>query len=98
MREAIQKKGLSFIEIISPCPTLYGRRNRLGDGLEMMQFYKENSIIKNGADPREVGLDFKGKITCGKFVDRDRPSFLEQYNKRMSDTFGSSFQPYEGVL
>jgi 2-oxoglutarate/2-oxoacid ferredoxin oxidoreductase subunit beta len=98
MREAIQKKGLSFVEIISPCPTLYGRRNRLGDGLEMMQFYKENSVIKNGADPREVGLDFKGKITCGKFVDRDRPSFLEQYNKRMSETFGSSFQPYEGVL
>jgi 2-oxoglutarate ferredoxin oxidoreductase subunit beta len=98
MREAIQKKGFSFIEIISPCPTLYGRRNRLGDGLEMMQFYKENSVIKNGADPRDVGLAFNGKITCGKFVDRDRPSFLEQYNSRMGQTFGSSFKPYEGVL
>jgi 2-oxoglutarate/2-oxoacid ferredoxin oxidoreductase subunit beta len=98
MREAIQKKGFSFIEIISPCPTLYGRRNRLGDGLEMMQFYKENSIIKNGADPREAGLAFNGKITCGKFVDRDRPSFLEQYNARMGQAFGSSFKPYEGVL
>lgn len=98
MREAIQKKGFSFIEIISPCPTLYGRRNRLGDGLEMMQYYKENSVIKNGADPREVGLAFNGRITCGKFVDRDRPSFLEQYNARMGHTFGSSFKPYEGVL
>jgi 2-oxoglutarate ferredoxin oxidoreductase subunit beta len=98
IKEAIQKKGFSFVEIISPCPTLYGRRNRLGDGLEMMQFYKENSVINNGADPREVGLDFKGKITCGKFVDRDRPSFLEQYNTKMSQVFGTSFKKYEGVL
>ena len=98
IKEAIQKKGFSFVEIIGPCPTLYGRRNRLGDGLEMMQFYKENSVINNGADPREVGLDFKGKITCGKFVDRDRPSFLDQYNTKMSQIFGNSFKKYEGVL
>jgi 2-oxoglutarate ferredoxin oxidoreductase subunit beta len=98
MKEAIQKKGFSFVEIIAPCPTLYGRRNRLGDGLEMMQYYKENSVIKNGADPREVGLGFKGKITCGKFVDRERPSFLDQYNTKMTERLGSSFKPYKGVL
>lgn len=98
MKEAIQKKGFSFIEIISPCPTLYGRRNRLGDGLEMMQFYKENSTIRNGADTRDAALDFKGQILCGKFIDRERPSFLESYNQNLSDRLGSSFKPYEGVL
>jgi 2-oxoglutarate ferredoxin oxidoreductase subunit beta len=98
MKEAIQKKGFSFVEIVAPCPTLYGRRNRLGDGLEMMKFYKENSIVKNGADTREVGLGFKGKITCGKFIDRERPSFLDNYNAKMAAKFGSAFKPYEGVL
>jgi 2-oxoglutarate/2-oxoacid ferredoxin oxidoreductase subunit beta len=98
IKEAIQKKGFSFVEIIAPCPTLYGRRNRLGDGLEMMLHYKENSVISNGADPKEAGLSFKGKILCGKFVDRERPSFLEQYNSRMAEIFGSSYQSYEGVL
>jgi 2-oxoglutarate ferredoxin oxidoreductase subunit beta len=98
MREAIQKRGLSFIEILSPCPTLYGRRNRLGDGLEMMRTYKESSIIKNGTDTREVGLDFKGKIICGKFVDRERPTFTDQFNKKLAEKFGSSCKPYEGVL
>ena len=96
MKEAIQKKGFSFIEIISPCPTLYGRRNRLGDGLEMMQFYKENSLIKNGADTRDVGLDFKGKIICGKFVDRERPSFLEQYNAKMAAEIRAFLQTLRG--
>ena len=97
IKEALQKKGFSFVEIISPCPTLYGRRNRLGDGLEMMKFYKENSTIKNGCDTREVGLGFKGQIICGKFVDRERPSFLDMYNSKMAERIGSSFSPYEGI-
>jgi 2-oxoglutarate ferredoxin oxidoreductase subunit beta len=98
MKEAIQKKGFSFVEILSPCPTLYGRRNRIGDGLEIMKYYKENSTIKNGADTREVDLSFKGKIVCGKFIDRERPSFLDNYNSKMAAKFGSSFKTYEGVL
>lgn len=98
MKEAIQKKGFSFVEIISPCPTLYGRRNKLGNGLEMMRYYKQNSIVKNGADTREVGLEFNGKIVCGKFLDRERPTFLESYNTKMAARFGSSFKPYGGVL
>jgi 2-oxoglutarate ferredoxin oxidoreductase subunit beta len=97
MKEAIQKKGFSFIEILSPCPTLYGRRNRLGDGLEMMRFYKNNSEVHNGANTRDVGLDFGKKIVCGKFIDRERPPYLETYNTRMADKFGPSFKPYEGV-
>ncbi len=98
IKEAIQKKGFSFVEILSPCPTLYGRRNKLGDGLEMMQIFKKNSAIKNDADTREVGLDFNGKIICGKFIDRERPTFLDIYNTKMAERLGSSFEPYEGVL
>ncbi len=41
MQEALDKKGFSFIEVISPCPTLYARRNRLGDGLDLLKYYKE---------------------------------------------------------
>jgi 2-oxoglutarate ferredoxin oxidoreductase subunit beta len=98
IKEAIEKKGFSFVEIISPCPTLFGRRNGLGDGLETMKSYKENSIIKNFADTREVGLGFKGKIICGKFIDSERPSYIDQYNAKMTARIGPSFKTYEGVL
>jgi len=98
MKEAVQKSGFTFVEIISPCPTLYGRRNKLGDGLEMMREFKAKSTVKNGADTREVGLDFKGGIVCGKFIDRDRPAYLYKYNERMAERFGASFVPYEGLL
>src|SRR5512143_2894395 len=62
MKEAMNKRGFSFIEIISPCPTLYGRRNRLGDGLDAMKYYAEKAVQKPGADTREVGITFQGEI------------------------------------
>lgn len=98
IKEAIEKEGFSFLELISPCPTLYGRRNHLGGGLEMMQSYMKNTVVNNGADTREVSLDFNGKITCGKFIDRERPVFLDRYNEKMAEHLGTSFQPYEGVV
>jgi 2-oxoglutarate/2-oxoacid ferredoxin oxidoreductase subunit beta len=49
MFEMFNKKGFSFIEVLSPCPTLYQRRNKMGDGMETMKFYKEKSKRKDGA-------------------------------------------------
>ena len=70
--EAIAKPGFSFVEIISPCPTVYLRRNKLGDGLAMMNYFKEKSVISHGADPADVGITFGSDIKVGKFVDIDR--------------------------
>ena len=43
IEEALTRKGFSFIEVISPCTTLYLRRNRLGDGVDVLQYYQENA-------------------------------------------------------
>jgi 2-oxoglutarate/2-oxoacid ferredoxin oxidoreductase subunit beta len=96
MKEAIQKPGFSFLEIISPCPTLYERRNRLGDGLTRMKWYKENSVVKTGADTKDLDISFQGQIVCGKFVDKEKPTFLDSYNSQLSDRLGDKFKPYEG--
>ncbi len=94
IEEAIQKKGFSFIEIISPCPTLYLRRNRLGEALTEMKYYKDKSVIKNGADTKSVALTFKGDIIVGKFVDKERTSYLETMNIRFKNVFGDEYVPY----
>jgi 2-oxoglutarate ferredoxin oxidoreductase subunit beta len=96
LKEALNKRGFRFVEILAPCPTLYSRRNRLGDGLAQMKYYKEQSEVCNDMDTREVGLDFQGKIRVGKFVDRERHTFLDGMNARFSEMFGDRFVPYEG--
>ena len=75
--EALRKPGFSFVEVISPCPTLYGRLNKQKSGLEQMQYYKDKSIIRHGADPRQADIGLTGQIIVGKFVDLDKPSYLQ---------------------
>ncbi len=96
IKEALAKKGFSFVEVLAPCPTLYSRRNKLGDGLDQMIYYKENSEIKHGADTKSVGLSFQSKITIGKFVDIERPTYLDLMNEHYQKKFGDKYTPYKG--
>mgnify|MGYP001577185040 FL=1 len=96
IKDALAKKGFTFIEILAPCPTLYSRRNKLGDGLEQMIYYKENSEIRHNADTKTVALDFQGKIIVGKFVDKERPTYLDTMNEFFQKKFGDEYTPYRG--
>ena len=73
IEEALLKKGFSFVEIISPCPTYYGRMNRQPTGLDQMRYYRSNGIVRHGANPNEVGVGISGQIITGKFIDVERP-------------------------
>ena len=76
---AIEKKGLSVLEIITPCPTIYGRYNRLGDAVAMLKAQCENSISveeSHKMKPEEL----EDKIITGVFVNKDIPEFCEEYD------------------
>jgi len=77
--EAMQKRGFGFVEILTPCPTSFGRRNKIGTALETLKFYHERSVIRNDIDPKEAPIDFGSNIVVGKFVDTERPTFLDNY-------------------
>ncbi len=94
--EALLKPGFSFIEVISPCPTLYARRNRLGTGLDLMRFYHDNAKIKHGTDTRELDIEYQDEIIVGKFVDKDKPTFLEKRDDFLKSKLGDKFVPYMG--
>ncbi len=75
--DALQKPGFSVVEVISPCAMYYSRINRLGDGLDMMKFYYDNSVIKHFEPTDNLNIDYQKEIIVGKFVDRERPTFSE---------------------
>jgi 2-oxoglutarate ferredoxin oxidoreductase subunit beta len=91
MREMFSKRGFCFVEILSPCPTLYQRRNRMGDGLDTMKAYKAQSKIRNGAPTSETTLTTGGEIVVGKFVDRERPDYLDLMNAQMRAQLGDRY-------
>lgn len=71
--EALLKTGFSFIEVISPCPTVYGRMNRQPTGLDQMNYYRDHCVIKHGIDPKEAAITQEGPIILGKFIDLEQP-------------------------
>jgi len=78
--EALLRRGFSFIEVLAPCPVNYGRRNR-EKPLDTLRVYQEKTIIKNGALPEELAIDFERGVVLGKFVDQDRETCKERYDK-----------------
>ncbi|MEM2944437.1 MAG: 2-oxoacid:ferredoxin oxidoreductase subunit beta [Methanomassiliicoccales archaeon] len=80
MKKGLMKKGFSFIEIVSPCPTGFGRRNRMGDPRQMYEWLKIKTAKREKTrywDMDPVDLNISGQITVGEFVERDRPSLAE---------------------
>lgn len=75
IEETLKKKGFTFIEIISPCPTAYGSMNKLGTSLDIMKYYRDHSIVKHGIDPGEAHIGLKSEIVVGKFVDMEKPVY-----------------------
>jgi 2-oxoglutarate ferredoxin oxidoreductase subunit beta len=79
MMEGMNRRGFSFIEVISPCPTGYARRNKLGSSLDLMRFYRDNSYLTDELDPENTALPFRGRVAVGKFVDREKPTFTDMW-------------------
>jgi 2-oxoglutarate ferredoxin oxidoreductase subunit beta len=85
IEEALLKRGFSFIEVLAPCPVNYGRRNR-EKPLDSLRIYQERTIIKNNAHPSELDIDFEKGVILGKFIDQDRPTCTEMYDKTCRPT------------
>lgn len=80
IKKALKNKGFSFIEVISQCPTYYGRKNRMKTPIEMLQWMKESSILKNKADKLEES-ELEGKIVVGEFQNKEKPEFTDNLCK-----------------
>ena len=80
--EAILHKGFSFVEILGSCPTTYGRRNKLREGLKILDNFKQRTELKHDSDPRKAQITKDGPIIVGKFVhDKIKPTLNENLAK-----------------
>ena len=77
LQKAITHKGFSVVEILSQCPTYYGRKNRLGSAVDMLRSYKEGTV-PIGSKKLETNPDF---IERGIFLEEERPEYSEEYEK-----------------
>jgi len=77
--EAMNHRGFSFIEVLAPCPTSFGRRNKIGKPIDGIKFFHDRALIKNDIDPKDAPLDYTKEIVVGKFVQHERPTWTDNY-------------------
>jgi 2-oxoglutarate ferredoxin oxidoreductase subunit beta len=84
IKRGLQKKGFSFIEVISPCTTGFGRINRQSP-LDMMRSLREKSRVKK-VHPTEATIDLDEEIIIGDFIDIQKPTYnqiIEELEKKV---------------
>ena len=80
IKKGIQKKGFALIEAVSQCPVQYGKVSKLGKAVDILRYYKENSIKVNKAkdlSPEEL----EGKIVIGELVDTEKAELSEEWER-----------------
>ncbi len=77
IREAIIHDGFSVVEIMTQCPTYFGRKNKLGDASNMMEWMKDITTPV-GSKAKEENPDL---IERGIFVQKELPEYCSEYNK-----------------
>ncbi len=97
MQEMLAKPGFGFIEVMSPCPTYYQRRNKMGEAVDTMKMYKEKSKKRDGAPTYDVALTRDGEIPVGKFVDRDREDYYSLMKRHMHESLGERYEDREAL-
>jgi len=80
INRAIKKKGFSLVEVVAPCVTFSGRFLGIDSPVEIMQWQKDNAIAVDNAKAMSEA-ELEGKIVTGILVDRDRPTYHEQYER-----------------
>ena len=95
--EALKKPGFSVIETISPGVNSFVGVDCFNPGAkdELLKFYHENSEIKNDEPTGNLSIEQDKKIIVGKFVDRERTTFIDAYNSQLKGVMGDKFEPYK---
>ena len=80
IKQAIQHKGFSLVDVYSVCPTYYGRKNRKGDAVDMLKWQRENLIPTARYYSMPEG-ERAGKKLIGILSINDYPEYTEEYAK-----------------
>jgi 2-oxoglutarate ferredoxin oxidoreductase subunit beta len=84
IKKALAMQGFRFIEIVSQCPTAFGRRVGLKDAGEMLKWLKEKTVsIEQAKSLDEESLT--GRIIVGEFIQRQRTTLVETVHRKTEE-------------
>jgi 2-oxoglutarate/2-oxoacid ferredoxin oxidoreductase subunit beta len=83
-RHAIQHPGFSFVDVLTMCPTYFGRLNELSEPYDVLQYIR-NTTAPEEADARRQNEHPSAHLPLGIFHDEARPTYGELYAQRCEE-------------
>jgi 2-oxoglutarate ferredoxin oxidoreductase subunit beta len=84
IKKAIQMQGFRFIEVISQCPTAFGRRVGFKDAGEMLKWFKAYAVpVEQARKSSEEELT--GRVITGEFCQRKRSTLVEMVYRMIEE-------------
>lgn len=77
LRKAIVHDGFAVVEVLSQCPTYFGRKNKIGDAPAMMTWFKDMTT-PIGSKAKQ---DNPQLIERGIFVQKELPEYCREYDR-----------------
>jgi 2-oxoglutarate ferredoxin oxidoreductase subunit beta len=77
LKAAILHKGFSVVEIMSQCPTYFGRKNKEGSASDMMEKFKARTTPIGSKKKQED----PSLIERGIFANKEAPEYCEEYRQ-----------------
>jgi 2-oxoglutarate ferredoxin oxidoreductase subunit beta len=76
IQQALAHPGFALVDILTQCPTYYGRLNRIGDASDMLLW--ERDLTEPGS-ARLNRQELIGSLSTGLFRRETRPEYTQQY-------------------
>jgi 2-oxoglutarate ferredoxin oxidoreductase subunit beta len=73
--EAIRHPGFAVVEVLTQCPTFYGRMNGMGDAAAMLDYERDQTVPCE----RITKEDLVGRLPLGVFRQAECPEYVREY-------------------
>ncbi len=78
---ALAHEGFAFVEVLSQCPTYFGRRNEMADPVAMLEWLRDRTVPA-GQAARMAPEDLRGKWVIGElYRATDVPEYVRAYRE-----------------
>lgn len=91
VRDAMAHRGFSLVEAIAPCPTHFGKANKMPKAADMMKWIKANTVPAAKAQTMSAD-ELRGKFVTGVFASEEREDYSTAYQKVIDALRGGEAQ------
>jgi 2-oxoglutarate ferredoxin oxidoreductase subunit beta len=93
MSRALQHRGFSFVDILTSCPTYFGRMNDVGEPYDMLRYLRDTTVPLETLDGEEPTAAAGGRMPTGIFRDENRPDYATLYAEMAAECVAERAAP-----